>query len=271
MAKELAQLEEGKWEEVVAQLLPHAARIQSPQRRTSTIRFPQGGRSLSGSWKGHHSLAKNGSGIILSVSSIKMGLKIPEMATALGSPLVWATCAILVSKKPKNSHFLPPARSTKIYQGNGLGGSQCLLESPPIISEQRIRKRIWTKAHLKGDVFLEKGSGAWWWLTLLSVHSKSWKKQKKTLHIWDSSPPLWRCKSGFLFTSHAQPRSVTALDPMTEVAEWFQGEQHPLLFVDVLGRQGVQWFLSHCKSLFSNKTFLLKSKSNRRCCNFDLN
>ena len=49
MAKELAQLEEGKWEEVVAQLLPHAARIQSPQRRTSTIRFPQGGRFLSGS------------------------------------------------------------------------------------------------------------------------------------------------------------------------------------------------------------------------------
>ena len=44
VAKEVAQLEE-----VLAQLLPHAARIQSPQRRTSTIRFPQGERFLSGS------------------------------------------------------------------------------------------------------------------------------------------------------------------------------------------------------------------------------
>ena len=54
------------------------------------------------------------------------------MATALGSPLVWATYAVLDSKPPKNYNILPPAKSMKIYLGNGLEGNQCLLESPPI-------------------------------------------------------------------------------------------------------------------------------------------
>ena len=31
-------------------------------------------------------------------------VNMPEMATALGSPLVWATCAILLKKQPKILH-----------------------------------------------------------------------------------------------------------------------------------------------------------------------
>ena len=138
--------------------------------------------------------------IILSVPAIKMG-HIPEMATALGSPLVWATYAILDSKQPKNDNFLPPARSTKIYLGNGSGGNQCLLKTPPVTSEQRMRKRIWTNARVRSMVVVDS-----------AVHSlQEQAAEEDAPYLRRLSPPLKMQIRLFVYITPSQGHSQSAV------------------------------------------------------------
>ena len=154
---------------------------------------------------------------------------IPEMATALGSPLVWATYAIF---KTQNCNKKVPAKSRKLYQGNGWEGNQCLLESPPIYiyrgSKRMIKQRLTSRVMLSWRKDPEQG-----WACCPYAPRAGSRSSRRRRSISETPLPHHSPDAKPAFCLHLCCNAkVSHRCPMTELAASFQGEQHLLCDYD---------------------------------------